>query len=251
MQTDKQGKLVPISPYYGFFKSLGIGFLIFFVFSIIQTLILFIYILATQTVQLENIEQILMSLALNGDAIAVAEIPAAIFGVWFVFYFSGKRKLIDAKSYLKMNPPDWWDSLKWLGVMVLVVIAMQIINTVFERETPDFMNQIYNGSSNHLLLGIAVVIAAPFFEEFLFRGFIFEGLLHSRIGLIGALIIPAATWAVIHVQYGLFEIATIFIIGIILAIAKYRTQSIYIPIFMHMFMNLTASLFMEFADSVQ
>ncbi|HIQ15929.1 MAG TPA: CPBP family intramembrane metalloprotease, partial [Leucothrix sp.] len=67
----------------------------------------------------------------------------------------------------------------------------------------------------------------------------------SAVGLVGATLITASSWAIIHLQYGWYEIITIFLIGIVFAIAKHKTQSLYIPIFMHMLMNLTASVLME------
>jgi membrane protease YdiL (CAAX protease family) len=43
-------------------------------------------------------------------------------------------------------------------------------------------------------------------------------------------------------QYGWFEIISIFFIGILLGIAKIKTKSLYVPIAMHMLMNLAASV---------
>ncbi len=227
-------------------KTLFIGLLIFLIFTFTQSLLLLFYILYVQDDDLARLGESLTTVGYSGSAIAMAEIPSAIIGVWFVIYFSAKKNRLTAKEYLKLNIPTVLNTLKWLGVMVLVIITMEITNTVLERDTPDFMSKIYESTDNFLLLWIAVIIAAPIFEEFLFRGFIFEGLRHSRVGMAGAIIIPAASWAIIHLQYGWFEIITIFLIGIILAIAKYRTESLYIPIFMHMLMNLTASVFMEY-----
>ena len=107
------------------------------------------------------------------------------------------------------------------------------------------MTKVYANTQNLPLFWIAVSIAAPFFEEFLFRGFLLEGMSKSRLGLTGAIILTSATWAIIHMQYGWFEIISIFFIGILLCIAKVKSKSLYVPIAMHMLMNLTASIGME------
>jgi membrane protease YdiL (CAAX protease family) len=52
-------------------------------------------------------------------------------------------------------------------------------------------------------------------------------------------------------QYGWFEMINIFAIGIILAIARLKTGSLYVPIAMHMSMNLLASVAMEFQPELE
>ena len=58
-----------------------------------------------------------------------------------------------------------------------------------------------------------------------------------RFGLLTALI-----WALIHVQYSAYEIAIIFIMGIMLGIVRLRTGSLWSAILMHAFMNFVATL---------
>lgn len=231
--------------YYGFWSTVGLGVLIFLLFSIIQSIFLIFYVLYQQDLAIDNLSASILDVGLSGNAIAVAEIPSALVGTLLVIFFASRKKVLTAKQYLQSHLPSFSVLLKWLGVMVLVILALEALNVVFEREIPDFMTQVFENTDSVILLWIAVVIGAPVFEEFLFRGFIFEGLLHSKVGLIGAILIPASTWAIIHMQYGWFEIATIFLIGIVLGIAKYKTKSLYIPIAMHMLMNLTASVMME------
>lgn len=242
-------------PYYSFWETIGLGLLIFITFSVLQTGFLSGY----YTFQLDlhhpdwsapNLEaSLLQSLIVNGDALAFAEIPSTILASLLILFFISRKKLLSIQNYLNFHIPATKQLLQWLAVMVLIIIIMEVINTLFDRATPDFITQLHANTNNFVLLWIAIIIGAPIFEELLFRGFIFEGLLHSPVGLIGATLIPAASWAIIHFQYGWYEIITIFLIGIILSIAKYITKSLYIPIAMHMLMNLTASVMMEFGTA--
>lgn len=236
----------PQNSYYSFWQTLGLGLLIFLIFSIFQSVLIIAYSVYTQDFPTNNLESSIV--ALNGDALAIAEIPSAIIGTLLILFFVSRKvsgnNSLTSKAYLQLNTPTILQLITWLGVMVLVIIAMEATNNLLERETPEFMTQVYENTDNFTLLWIAVIIGAPIFEEFLFRGFIFEGLVNSRVGLIGAILISASTWAIIHIQYGWFEITSIFLIGIILAIAKYKTKSLYIPIAMHMLMNLVASVAM-------
>ncbi|MEH6457121.1 MAG: type II CAAX endopeptidase family protein [Cocleimonas sp.] len=241
--------------YWGFWATLVFGLLVFTVFSICQAAGLFAYIAAVNPQALAALsnpdsaigaEQLLGQYMFNGDAIAVGQIPAAIVGVMMIIWFASMRKLLSVDEYLDLNIPTLKSMLLFLGLMILIMIAMESVNYFLDRPVPEFMTKVYNSTQNLPLLWIAVAVGAPFFEEFLFRGFLLEGLSRSKLGMIGAIILTSASWAVIHVQYGWFEIISIFLIGIVLCIAKIKSKSLYVPIAMHMLMNLAASVAMEF-----
>jgi hypothetical protein len=90
------------------------------------------------------------------------------------------------------------------------------------------------------LLWVAVALAAPLFEELFFRGFLFRGLCGSALGAAGAIVVTAALWALIHVQYDGYEIASIFAFGLVLGIARHRSGSTWTPIGMHALLNFIA-----------
>ena len=235
------------NPYWGFWATIGFGLLIFITFSLIQAILLIGYGIYLQDWELDSdFAASLNTLVFNGDAIAIAEIPSALIGTALVLLFASIPKVISVKEYLKIHIPPLTTILKWLGIMVLVILLMEGSNNLLDRETPEFMGEVYGNTNNFIILWIAVIIGAPLFEEFLFRGFIFESLKQSALGLVGATLITASSWAIIHLQYGWYEIFTIFLIGIVFAVAKHKTNSIYIPTFMHILMNLTASVMMEF-----
>ena len=243
--------------YWGFWATLLLGILVFTVFSICQTIGLFAYIAAVDPQVLSSLsnpestigaDQVLSQYIYNGDAIAVAQIPAAIIGVLMIIWFSSMRKPLSIDEYLDLNLPTLKSMLLFLGLMILIMVAMESVNILFDRPTPEFMTRVYSSTQNLPLLWIAVAVGAPFFEEFLFRGFLLEGLSRSRLGLTGAILLTSASWAIIHMQYGWFEIISIFFVGIALCIAKLKSNSLYVPIAMHMLMNLVASIGMELSQ---
>ncbi len=242
--------------HWGFWGTMGFGFLIFMVFGILQSVILIAYGLVKQGIDLKDgkideaeLKGIIEKFTFDGDLISLAEIPSALLGVGLIILFVSMKKPFPVTEYLQLRMPDdpIKTIMKWVGVMMLVFIVMEGANVLLERETPEFMSKVYGSADNKLMLWIAVVIAAPFFEEFLFRGFLLEGLRHTRMGVVGAILFTSATWAIIHMQYGWFEIISIFFIGIVFAVAQLKTKSLYVPIGMHMFMNLIASIMMEVA----
>lgn len=256
--TDSSSPHSALSNYWGLWGTLGFGFLTFTVFGILQSVILFGYAITSGKLNLEDLsnnksefEETIESFAYDGDLISLAEIPSALVGVGLIMLFIYLKKTITIAEYLELkNPIDPIKTfLKWIGVMLLVFIAMEFVTQLIEHETPEFMTKVYASTNNKFMLWIAVAIAAPIFEEFLFRGFLLEGLRRTFLGVVGAILLTSASWAIIHMQYGWFEIIAIFLIGIILSVAKLKTKSLYIPIAMHMFMNITASIMMEFAPA--
>lgn len=240
----------PNNPYWGFWATIGFGLLVFTVFSVVQSIALITYGLYLENWN-TNIDmgRVINSLIYNGNAVSLAEIPSAAISVGLIALFASLRPQLNITQYLQLYKPQAFTLLKWLGIMALVIILLEVSNVILEKENPEFMTKVYNSTTNLPLLWIAVIIAAPFFEEFFFRGFLLEGIRHSPVGTVGAVLITSFTWAMMHMQYGWFEIATIFLFGILFSIAKLKTQSLYIPIAMHALMNLTASVLMALVDA--
>ena len=129
-----------------------------------------------------------------------------------------------------------------IGFLVLSVLVNYVLGLPAET---DVMTDAYITSIWPALFWIATIIFAPLFEEVFFRGFLFEGFRYSRMGATGAVIVTSLVWAGFHMQYGLFQIASIFVLGIILGIARYRTGSIWAPLIMHVLNNFLAMLFIS------
>ncbi len=246
---------------WGFWATIAFSLIAFIVLSLIQGIVLVIY--AIQQGAEFNINdgiftESINKYALDGDLLGLAQIPSATVGVALIIWFASMRKPLSVKQYLYLYWPTIGSLLKWLGIMFLVMIGMQIVMTSLGVETPSFMTDVYGSTEHKWVLWIAVIIGAPFFEEFLFRGFLFEGLRHSfskltssAVGTTLTVLITSGIWAVIHMQYGWIEIISIFAIGIALAIARLKTGSLYVPIAMHMMMNFLASLAMEFQPELE
>jgi ABC-2 type transport system permease protein len=75
----------------------------------------------------------------------------------------------------------------------------------------------------------AVVLAAPLFEEFIFRGLVFAGLRRSMT-LPNAMIVSAAIFAVVHPPISMIPV---FVVGLATAYAFERTQSLCPAVLVH------------------
>jgi membrane protease YdiL (CAAX protease family) len=258
MNNALENKTQATDKYWGIWSTLGFSFLIIIVFGLFQSLFLFGHIFLeegealTQALLSESstasLESFLQKYSYDGDAISFAEIPAALLGIGLILLFISIRKQLTIKEYLGLYRPKLKPFLAFMGLMIIAMIMMESIASMLEIETPEFMTKVYNSTENLPLLWIAVGIAAPFFEEIFFRGFLLEGLRRSFIGTTGAILFSSASWALIHMQYGMFEIISIFLIGILLSIAKLKTNSLYVPIAMHMLMNMAANVSMALSS---
>ncbi len=228
---------------WGLFPTIGFSSVIFIAFLAVQTLAITIYAyLQIQSHPGVTLSNQILALVNDGLAISISLIPAALLGSLLIFLFVYLKKNITAKHYLKLNTPSVKQVFQWIGILILFSLGMEWVNYYVDRPTPEWMLDSYKTAGIIPLFWFTLIIAAPVFEELLFRGFLLEGLRHSKLGNLGAVIITAALWAVIHLQYELFEVVAIFLIGLILGYARIKTDSLYTTIILHALMNLAATV---------
>jgi membrane protease YdiL (CAAX protease family) len=157
-----------------------------------------------------------------------------------VFLFARARKVLPVRDYLGLVWPARRDLVKWFVYIVVAIVASDIFLYFFSSRMADFMVDVYKTARFLPLLAVALVLAAPVFEEIFFRGLLFQGIRHSRLGPGGAVGLCALAWAVIHFQYDVYGMITIFVFGIMLGWARLKSGSVYLPIMMHAFINLVA-----------
>lgn len=110
---------------------------------------------------------------------------------------------------------------------------------------PPFVVEAYRSardSGTLWLLAIALVIAAPLTEEIVFRGFMYRGLAASPVGDAGAILIPSAIWAGMHLQYETFFIFQIFLLGVVFGWLRWKSGSTWLTIMLHAIVNLSSLL---------
>ncbi len=234
MQTNSPWNVLP---------TIGFSLVIFTAFITVQTLAAatFAYIQIRNTPNSSLLSE-LIALSTTGLGIAVSLIPGALVGSGLIILFAYLRKNITVHHYLKLNFPTLKSFLLWLGLLILFTMGLEALNAYLQRPTPSWMIDAYITAGYLPLFWFAVIIAAPVFEELFFRGFLLEGLRHSPVGNLGAVVITSAIWASIHLQYELFEITSIFLIGLLLGYARIKSNSLYTPIILHALMNLAATV---------
>jgi membrane protease YdiL (CAAX protease family) len=118
------------------------------------------------------------------------------------------------------------------AIAALLVRHQLSVTTGFVPHAASGMGPIIDAMS----AGFAFVIAAPFAEEILFRGFLLPALTASRLGFWGGASVSSAIWANMHllnVGYGVLSIGLIFLGGLGLSYLRRRSGTLWPCIVVH------------------
>jgi len=196
---------------------------------------------ASGTLHLSNIDMGMRRLLAGGDLLAISVLLGAVTCIPLLVLFIKLKKGTNLSSYLAFKSVPVKTYLFWGAITLLIAILGEYVVVWFGADRiPAFMIDTYANTGHLWLLFLAVVIAAPLWEELLFRGFLMRGLESSFVTRIGAVVITAAVWALVHFQYEWQYLFVVFIMGLALGCARLATASIFVPISMHVLNNSLA-----------
>lgn len=139
---------------------------------------------------------------------------------------------------------------KALAGLVLAELALLVAGNLYDIITqmlhiPAKTNvDVIQASANAhpwttLAILLSAVTVAPFCEETFFRGFFFQGL-RLRINVWAAVILSAIVFGFAHGDLG--SLALLIVIGLLLAILRWKTRSIWPGMVLHALNNLLAAI---------
>lgn len=185
----------------------------------------------------------LASIAYNGTALSVSVIVSMVIGLVAIYIAVKLKKDSLLWDYLAIKPFSLSDLPKWIGALIVMIgLATALIYFTPGNQNEAFMVDMYETAKPKWLLFLAVVIAAPVFEEAFFRGFLFKGMRNSVLGVVGTIVMTSACWAAIHMQYDYTYIAMIFALGVVFGLARHKTGTVMLPMLLHALYNLVAML---------
>jgi membrane protease YdiL (CAAX protease family) len=178
----------------------------------------------------------------NGMAIAVATIASTLACVALMRLLT-RHRWPGPWAFLGLQRFSWKAIAQGCAVMALFIVASDLLTVSLGKPiVPPFMVEAYASAGSAVLLACAFVIAAPLLEELFFRGFLASGMAAYGVPPLAIAVVTSAFWSVIHTQYGLYEIATIFVMGLVIAAARFRFHSLWPCIAMHALANASAFL---------
>ncbi len=190
-----------------------------------------------------NFENELSKLVHDGNLLAFSAFLSLVIAGLLILLAIKLKNNASFSHYLGLKTPSFSDTKNWLIILVFFIIISDVITNLLGKPiVPDVVVSAYNNTNNKWAFFAVIIIAAPIFEELFFRGFFLSGLKNSFVKPSGAIIISAAIWAAIHIQYDLYTIFIIFILGIILGIAYLKTGSLFLVMVLHTTVNIIASI---------
>lgn len=187
----------------------------------------------------------LVSLTSNGRIISLSVImglPAILLALWVAIRWSG----VPFRDYLALYWPSWRQLAFGLGSLVLLMMVCEIVSRAAGRESsPGFMVDVLKTARTDgalWLLVLAFCVAAPVTEEFFARGFLYRGWSESFLRPVGAIILSAAVWTAMHMQYNWFFLGQVFAMGLLFGYLRYRSNSTWLTVILHGINNLAATV---------
>lgn len=253
INTEIENK-VPEKRVWGAWATIGFGAAVLAVFVVVQVLVVIVAGVVMAFTQLQQtsgtpqFDQVLNKISdvLNanmGLLQSIATIASGIICTGLILLFIKARQRAGIAEYLGLKKINNKAALLALAVVIVFIVLSSLMYYTLGKSTSEgIVNNIYNTSIWAPLFWIAVVIFAPLFEEAFFRGFLFEGFRQSRLGAAGAILLTAFGWALLHsLQYNIYSIIWIFMLGIAMGIVRVRTGSIWSTFIMHALVNIVAT----------
>jgi len=181
----------------------------------------------------------LAALAADGTVLAVATLLSTPAVVALVAILARVR--LPARDYLALRGiPARRSILAALGLAAFLMASDALTHALGRPLVPPSMVDLYRSAWLPPLL-VALLICAPIGEEILFRGFLYRGIADSRWGPGLAIGFSSIAWALMHVQYDLYGVATVYLMGLYLGTVRHWTGSLATTILLHFLANAVAT----------
>lgn len=229
---------------WGFWSTLGWSLVCMLLATVVQTATLIPFLVPHLPFRPgTNVEELLITLVAHPLLLSVATLATAFVCLGFL------AMLVRFSGYPWRRYFGWsWAGIKVSLLSVVVfIVALQawdwLTQFVEQPPMPDFMVQALSSQAYLPLLALAIVVAAPVWEELFFRGFMFQGILHSRLGGSGAVAITSVAFAAVHLQYDWLGMLTILVMGALLGTIRLLTGSTLLTIVLHALNNFYALVY--------
>lgn len=228
---------------WGLFGTMIWGSSIIFAFLVLQFIAMIVYLVwGEASLTDEQLFKLIESSKYDGVAISLATLVTTMLCVPIIIGIAKLKSGSRLTDYLALNVIPYKTLGLWLGATVAFIAISDTLSIMLgESVVPDFMASAYASANPAWLIWLALVVGAPLFEEVFFRGFLFKGL-EANITQGWAIIVTAALWAILHIQYDAYGIGSIFFLGILFGLARAKTNSIFTSLAMHAITNVVANI---------
>jgi len=230
--------------HWGLWGTVLWGTVIAVIFVVLQIVTILVAVISrNRRLSESELTELLSSAAKDGYFISLSTFVTTVVCCGLVVGVVKLKKGSILREYLCIRPVSLRMLMKWIGFLLGLIVLSDSLTALLGRPiVAPFMSAMYATANPAWMIWVAVIIAAPLFEETFFRGFLFKGLESSFLGPIGAVLVTATLWAAIHIQYDLYGIGTIFCLGLLIGAARVVTASIVVPLALHSVASLVATI---------
>ncbi len=177
-----------------------------------------------------------------GLAFTATTLASAPIGILLLLFFASRRRGLPVADSLGLHLPTARQALVSLALLAVFNLSYDQLTRLLHRPlVPDFMLTAYRTAHGLPALYLAVVVAAPVFEELLFRGFLLPGL-RPALGAVSAALLSSLAFALPHLQYDAVDMSAVFVLGLLFAGVRLKTGSTLLTMSLHAITNLIATL---------
>ena len=231
---------------WGFWMTMLLSLIIMAVFFVIQIgvlLLIIVLAIALGNLSSQASSAEMYNFITSGWILAATTWASLPFTLGSMYLFVKLRKRWSMSEYLGWKRVSLRQACLWLAAIVIFLAGELFLWWQgLAGNDSGFTKHICETAFWPPLVWVTLLIAAPLSEECFFRGFLFRGIQASALGNVGAILITSVLWAAIHLQYNLYQIILIFLIGGLLGTARARTGSSSLTMVMHLLVNLSAML---------
>ena len=160
-------------------------------------------------------------------------LPAVAIGLLLL---ACKRRQFSLVEDIGIRPPRFFVAAAFLILWVCLIAVEEYASSSIPgsqaKSWPEYPGYIV------ALRILAIGLLGPIAEELGFRGLLMAWIRRTRLGIVGAIVITAALWSAMHLQYSPALLMLIFLDGIVLGLARHYSRSLLLPIVMHIGGNL-------------
>ena len=189
-------------------------------------------------------EQVVESYSKNGDVISFSSLwynsICSVLLLALVFLWKRKR----APAFLGFAVPSWKQVARMVAAFIVLVVVLEVVAGQWKALQDPDIALIIGSSTDTLLMILGIGVAAPVFEELAMRGLLLGSLRHMLDKHI-AVAITACLFTLAHAsQYDWpLLIVVLLPLSVLLGYARTETNSIWVPIALHIANNVSTIFF--------
>jgi uncharacterized protein len=223
--------------------TIGWGILIAAAIMVSEIVSVVAYLIVTRSVGHSRVASNLADIRYDGLLLSINTFVGAAVSLGLTMIIVKLKAGSGIRDYLGLVLPTRRQFFGWWATLIVLLLTTDFVFYMLgEPIVPDVMAKTYASMRSPWTLWLALLMGAPLSEEIFFRGFLMPGLSRSTLRWIGAAILTSLGWAAIHLQYDLYGMAAIFVLGLLLATARAKTGSTILTMFLHSFTNLGATV---------